>query len=137
LNYRWLHPAREKYFDERLAPAIATASHFYVLGTTGDPGVDDYMELFARWVESKWPSRFVVARTHYGNIELLEFRAQGLGSQRRSSRFERRRLTARPMRRLWRNSRSRLNGIAGLRLFSSCSDTGNTSCPCLNRVVSG
>jgi hypothetical protein len=85
LNYRWLHPSREKYFDERLAPIITTASHFYVLGTTGDPGVGDYMELFARWVESRWPSRFVVVRTHYGRVELLEFRAQPVRSDGGSS----------------------------------------------------
>jgi len=76
LNYRWAHPFRETYFDERIAPLIDSAGHFFVLGTRIDPGGGSYMDLFAGWVNSKWPSRFTVARTDYGRVELLEFRAR-------------------------------------------------------------
>jgi len=80
LNYRWLHPLREQYFDERIAPLVSTASHFFVLGAKGEPSVGNYTGHFARWVESKWPSRFAVVRTDYGGVELMEFRAQRVGS---------------------------------------------------------
>jgi len=73
LNYRWLHPARERYFEERIAPAIVSTSHFFVLGETIDPSGSSYMTRFIHWVDSRWPARFTVTRTRYGTIELLEF----------------------------------------------------------------
>jgi len=70
LSFRWGHPLRERYFQERIVPAISSASHFFVLGPK-----DDYMEGVDEWVASKWPHRFAVARADYGLVELLEFSA--------------------------------------------------------------
>lgn len=76
LNYRWLNPLRETYFQERIVPVVSTASHFFVLGNIHDPNFANYIDLFAGWVESTWPSRFAVNRTDYGRVELLEFRVR-------------------------------------------------------------
>ena len=69
LNFRWAHPHRSAYFEQRLTPRVDSKSRFYAIGT------GSYMDGFVEWVESQWPGRYRLRRTYYGDVQLLQFEA--------------------------------------------------------------
>ena len=74
LTYRWNNPRREAYFRTGLSPGIQESDRFFVLTGRWSPEQMRYGDEFIRWVSSTWEREFVVTRTSFGGVELLEFR---------------------------------------------------------------
>jgi hypothetical protein len=77
LTFRWIHPARQDYFDKVIAPTVERQSRFFVIGAKADFTVGNYMKKLVEWVESRWPAKYSIRRTDYGGVELLEFLSVG------------------------------------------------------------
>jgi hypothetical protein len=70
LNFRWTHPHRDAYFEQRIAPRVQPKSRFYAIGN------GSYMDACVEWVESHWPGRYRLRRADYGDVQLLQFEAR-------------------------------------------------------------
>ena len=73
LSFRWNNPARERYFEDDLGPALDQSRVFYFLGGASGFEPELYSDRFVAWVQRRWPNRFTVARTRFGWVELLTF----------------------------------------------------------------
>jgi len=74
LTNRWNLSGRERYFERRVAPAIADAETFYLLAT----GPAAYARAVVDWVERRFPGRFRVEEIEWGTgLAGLVFRARG------------------------------------------------------------
>lgn len=70
LTYRWEHPGREAYFENRLRQRLSREPVFFLLCLVSEePGAEGYCPLVESWVERTWPGG--VSGTRLGSFRQL------------------------------------------------------------------
>ena len=73
LTFRWSNPRRADYFEHAIAPRIAGAESFMLMGLDSLAGQPSYLGEFDRWVEVRWPRTFKRESLSFGAVSLVRF----------------------------------------------------------------